>query len=147
MVTLHGEKKRWNGSKSWCLNDLVNPFNPCATCSLRVSLCFPRFFSPKNVIRYDNYVSEMRRKTFILLQNFAFLPDRIFVAMTTSAFLASEFLPRHRPLAPNLLFSPGKTFVAMATYDLGKHGFWNFIPAMATICCSGDILPGRILLP
>jgi len=63
----------------------------------------------------------MRRKTFILLQNFAFLPDRIFVAMTTSAFLASEFLPRHRPLAPNLLFSPGKTFVAMATYVLRQN--------------------------
>jgi hypothetical protein len=40
MVTLQGEKKRWNGSKPWCLNDLVNPFNPCAPCSLRVSLCF-----------------------------------------------------------------------------------------------------------
>jgi len=39
------------------------------------------------------------------------------------------------------------TFVAIATYDLGKHGFWNFIPAMAIICCSGDILPGRILSP
>jgi len=89
----------------------------------------------------------MRRKTFILLQNFAFLPGRIFVAMATSAFFASGFLPRHHPLAPNRLFSPGRTFVAMATYGLGKHGFWNFIPAMATICCSGDILLGNILAP
>ena len=82
-------------------------------------------FSPVSLsqIRYDNYLSEMRRKAFILLQNFAFLPDRIFVPMATLAFLASEFLPRHRPLAPNRLFSPGRTFVAMATFDLGEHGF------------------------
>jgi len=89
----------------------------------------------------------MRREAFILLQNFAFLSGKIFVAMATSAFFASGFLPRHHPLASNRLFSPGRTFVAMATYDLGKHGFWNFISAMATFCCSGDILLGRILSP
>jgi len=95
----------------------------------------------------------MRRKAFILLQNFAFLPGRIFVGMATSAFFASGFLPRHHPLASNRLILLGKTFLAMATfvtmatYDLGKHGFWNFIPAMATFCCSGDILPDSILSP
>jgi len=75
------------------------------------------------------------------------LPGRIFVVMATSAFFGSGFLPHHHPLPSNRLFSPDRTFVAMATYDLGKHGFWNFIPAMATFCCSGDILPRRILLP
>jgi len=65
----------------------------------------------------------MRRETFILLQNFSFLPGRIFVAMATSAFFASGFLPHHHPLASNRLFSLGWTFIAMATYDLGKHGF------------------------
>jgi len=89
----------------------------------------------------------MRKKAFILLQNFSFLPGRIFVAMATSAFFASGFLPRHHPLSPNRLFSPGMTFVAMATYDLGKHGFWNFILAMATFWFTGDILLGRILSP
>jgi len=89
----------------------------------------------------------MRRKAFIVLQNFAFLSGRIFLAMATSAFFASGFLPRHHPLASNRFFSLGKTFVAMATYDLGKHGFWNFIPTMATFCCSDDILPDRILSP
>jgi len=65
----------------------------------------------------------MRREIFILLQSFAFLPGRIFFAMATSAFFASGFLPRHHPLASNRLFSPGRTFVAMETYDLGKDGF------------------------
>jgi len=71
----------------------------------------------------------MRRKAFILLQNFAFLPGRIFVAMATSAFFVSGFLPRHHPLASNPVILPGMTFLAMATffamatYDLGKHGF------------------------
>ena len=131
----------------------MNPFNPCSPCSLRVSLCFPLFLSPYNAIISDNNVSEMRRKAFILLQNFAFLPGRIFVGMATSAFFASGFLPRYHSLASNRLILPGRAFlamatlVAMATYDLGKHGFWNFISAMATFCCSGDILPGRILSP
>jgi len=95
----------------------------------------------------------MRKEAFILLLNFAFFPNRIFVAMATLAFFVSGFLPRHNPLVSNRLILPGmtflamETFVAMATYDLGKHGFWNFIPAMATFCCSGDILPRRILSP
>jgi len=79
--------------------------------------------SPYNAILSDNNVSEMRRKAFILLQKFAFLSGRIFIAMATSAFFASGFLPRHHPLASNRVALPGRTFLAMATYDLGKHGF------------------------
>ena len=43
MVTLQGEKKRWNGTKPWCLTDLVSSFNPCAPCSLDSLYVFPCF--------------------------------------------------------------------------------------------------------
>jgi len=54
MVTLQGEKKRWNGTKPWCLNDLVSSFNPCAPCSLESLWSFPRFY-PK--VASNNMIS------------------------------------------------------------------------------------------
>jgi hypothetical protein len=42
---------------------------------------------------------------------------------------------------------PGRTFVAMATFRQKEIGSVLSFPAMATLYGSGDILPGRILLP
>jgi len=66
--------------------------------------------------------------------------------MATEPFFASGFLPRHHPLAPNRLFLPDRTFVAMTTSDLQKHRLCLSFPAMATFCGSGDIVPGRIFV-
>ena len=52
MVTLQGEKKRWNGTKPWCLNDLVSSFNPCAPCSLGSLFVFPCFLSSSSGLNY-----------------------------------------------------------------------------------------------
>jgi len=52
MVTLQGEKKGWNGTKPWCLNDLVSSFNPCAPYSLGSLCVFPCFLSSSSGLNY-----------------------------------------------------------------------------------------------
>ena len=114
MVTLQGEKKRWNGSKPWCLTDLVSSFNSCAPCSWSSLCVFPCFLSSSGGLRWDlmfcydilwSSPFEMNQWPFIL-PVLSQLASRVgLLAMASWAFFPSGFLPR-QPEGLNRLHSP-----------------------------------------
>ena len=124
MVTLQGEKKGWNGTKPWCLNDLVSSFNPCAPCSLE-SLWSFRCFSPK--VASNNMVCYIPTEMLNGFYNLCFDQTRlasmsarhgelIFLhqwVSATSAFedlgrLASELLAMASCVRPGLAMAHGR---------------------------------------
>jgi len=139
MVTLQGEKKRWNGIKPWCLTNLVSSFNPYAPCS-RFSLCFPLFslfLKWHQISLYDLF--ERPFIPFFLTQ----LASRVGVlAMASWAFFPSGFLPRQLwGVRPPLLASQIAS-LAMASKPVllpiyaTRHGElevsnFNFLPQLA----------------
>ena len=103
MVTFQGEKKRWNGSKPWCLTDLVSSFNSCAPCSWGSLCVFPCFLSSSGGLRwdlmfcYDILWCPLLKWTngLLYLPVLSQLASRVgLLAMASWAFFPSGFLPR-----------------------------------------------------
>ena len=100
MVTLQGEKKRWNGIKPWRLNDFVSSFNPCAPCSLESLRSFPCFSpkGPSNNMESNDMINwspppGMNKWAFIwpVLSQLASRVETL--AMASSGSFTSGFLP------------------------------------------------------
>jgi len=136
--------------QAWCLNDLVNPLNPCTPCFLRVSLSFPLFFSPYNGIISNKNCFFNEKRDFYTYAEFCFLARQDFVARATRPFFANGFLPRHFSLVPNRLISQAGN---SRHGDICRSGelWWPKTCSLflhsrhGDICCLSDILPGRIL--
>ena len=96
MVTLQGEKKRWNGTKPWCLNDLVSSFNPCAPCSLGSLCIFPCFLSSSSGLNYPLMMIPLNwTKWAFIWPVLSELASRVeTLAVASSGFFTSGFVPR-----------------------------------------------------
>jgi len=105
----------------------VNPFNPCAPCSFRVSLCFPCFLSSYNGIWYDNMNSSHWNEQIglLYLQNFMNSPWQVICSpwrvASGTLCLYSHWTRLHARLA-SWLFSQILIFLSFLVS-------WHSIPA------------------
>ena len=146
MVTLQGEKKRWNGIKPWRLNDFVSSFNPCAPCSLESLRSFP-CFSPKgpsnNMVSNDminwSPLPGMNKWAFIwpVLSQLASRVETL--AMASSGSFTSGFLPRK--LWGDLAALARLTSRFVCHGKLWTFALWNSSPSTRLLLALTSLLP------